>query len=77
MDSDDLMQQAQVQLKRLERRVEELIASCERLREENRALRAQQQTLAAQRANLIDKHDMVRSRVEAMVNRLKSMEHGG
>jgi cell division protein ZapB len=77
MDSDDLMHQAHLQLKRLERRVEELIATCDRLREENRALRAQQQTLASQRANLIDKHEMVRSRVEAMVNRLKSMEHAG
>jgi cell division protein ZapB len=77
MESDDLAREAESQLKRLEQRVDELIATCDRLKQENRALRLQQQMFAAQRANLIDKHDMVRSRVEAMVNRLKTMEHGG
>jgi len=30
--------------------------------------------MAAERAQLIQKHDLVRSRIEAMIERLKSME---
>jgi cell division protein ZapB len=76
MENDDLTHEAEAQLKRLEQRVGELILMCDRLREENRTLRAQQQMLSAQRASLMDKHEMARSRVEAMVTRLKSMERG-
>jgi cell division protein ZapB len=77
MENDDVMHEAEAQLKRLEKQIDELILICDRLREENRALRAQQHALAIQRASLIDKHEMARSRVEAMINRLKSMERGG
>lgn len=76
MDADNITHDAESQLRRLEERVDRLIAYCEQLKEENVALRVQQQTLAAQRASLIDKHEMARSRVEAMINRLKSMERG-
>lgn len=76
MADDDVTHDAESQLRRLEDRVDRLIAYCQRLKEENVALRVQQQTLAAQRASLIDKHEMARSRVEAMINRLKSMERG-
>ncbi|MBA2491867.1 MAG: TIGR02449 family protein [Gammaproteobacteria bacterium] len=76
MADDDVTHDAQSQLRRLEDRVNRLIAYSQRLKEENVALRVQQQTLAAQRASLIDKHEMARSRVEAMINRLKSMERG-
>ena len=76
MADDDVTHDAQSQLRRLENRVDRLIAYSQRLKEENVALRVQQQTLAAQRASLIDKHEMARSRVEAMINRLKSMERG-
>jgi cell division protein ZapB len=61
-------------LNRLEFRIAELIEVCERLKEENRSLRAQQQTLASERATLIEKNDQVRVRVEAMINRLRAME---
>ncbi|HKF94824.1 MAG TPA: TIGR02449 family protein [Gammaproteobacteria bacterium] len=70
------MHEAESQLQRLEQRIDELLLVCQRLKDENLALRSQQQALAAQRASLIDKHDMARSRVEAMINRLKSMERG-
>ncbi|MDV3237445.1 MAG: TIGR02449 family protein [Gammaproteobacteria bacterium] len=62
-------------LKRLEYRIEELIRSVERLKEENRSLRAQQETMTAERAQLIERNELARSRVEAMINRLKAMEH--
>lgn len=61
-------------LKRLEFRVEELIRSVERLKEENRSLRVQQEHMTAERAQLIERNEMARARVEAMILRLKAME---
>ena len=60
----------------LERQVEELIRTCRRLREENTSLRARQDILVAERAELIEKTELARSRVESMISRLKSMEEG-
>ncbi|NIR59377.1 MAG: TIGR02449 family protein [Gammaproteobacteria bacterium] len=64
------------EVKRLEARIEELIRTCDRLRDENRSLREQQEALMGERARLIEKTELARNRVEAMINRLKSMEHG-
>ena len=63
-------------LKTLEAHIDELIGACEELREENRALREQQAQLMAERAGLIEKSELARSRVEAMIARLKAMELG-
>jgi cell division protein ZapB len=60
----------------LERQVEELIRTCQRLREENASLRARQENLVTERAELIEKTELARSRVESMITRLKSMEEG-
>jgi cell division protein ZapB len=64
------------ELGRLERRLEELVASIQALREENRALRQRQESLAAERSGLLQKNEQVRTRVEAMIGRLKTLEHG-
>lgn len=64
------------ELKRLERQVEDLLAAVQHLREENRALRHRQDTLAVERASLLQKNEQVRTRVEAMIGRLKMLEHG-
>ncbi len=61
-------------LKELENRVALLIQHCRRLEEENQALHQQQNNLMAERASLIEKSEQARSRVEAMIARLKSME---
>jgi cell division protein ZapB len=60
----------------LESQVDELIQTCEHLSDENRALRDQQSSLVAERASLIEKSELARSRVEAMIARLKAMEIG-
>jgi cell division protein ZapB len=65
---------ADVELKRLEKRLEELIATLSQIKEENRALRQRQETLTSERAGLLQKNEQVRARVEAMIGRLKSME---
>ncbi|MGA7801989.1 MAG: TIGR02449 family protein [Gammaproteobacteria bacterium] len=76
MEKDSAQQTAEQELRRLEFRIEELIQTVEQLKAENRSLRQQQETLAAERARLVEKNEGARSRVEAMINRLKAMEHG-
>ncbi len=58
----------------LEARIDELISTIQRLSNENAALRNQQEHLMAERAALIEKTENARSRVEAMIARLKAME---
>jgi cell division protein ZapB len=65
------------ELRKLEVRLDELVTSIQRLKEENRSLRDQQDNLVSDRANLIEKNEMAKTRVEAMINRLKAMEQGG
>lgn len=60
----------------LEHRVDELIRVVDRLRDENHALRTQQEALLAERSRLQEKTELARTRVEAMIDRLKAMEHG-
>jgi cell division protein ZapB len=60
---------------RLESRLQELLVTVEALREENRALRQRQESLAAERSVFAQRNDQVRARVEAMIGRLKTMEH--
>jgi cell division protein ZapB len=64
----------ELELKRLEKRLEDLIVTVGQIKEENRALRQRQETLTAERAGLLQKNEQVRGRVEAMIGRLKSME---
>jgi cell division protein ZapB len=64
------------ELRRIEKRIDELVATVSQLKEENRALRQRQETLISERANLLQKNEQVRARVEAMIGRLKSMEQG-
>ena len=66
----------ETELRRLEKQVDDLLASLNDLKEENRALRHRQDSLASERANLLQKNEQVRTRVEAMIGRLKMLEHG-
>jgi len=64
-----------LELKRLEKRVDELLNTVQQIKEENRALRQRQETLAAEKTSLLNRNEQVRTRVEAMIGRLKAMEH--
>jgi cell division protein ZapB len=64
----------ELELKRLEKRLEDLIGTVNQIKEENRALRQRQDALTSERAGLLQKNEQVRARVEAMIGRLKSME---
>lgn len=58
----------------LEEKIDALINTINTLTSENEALRKQQASLAVERADLIEKTELARTRVEAMISRLKSME---
>lgn len=55
-------------------RIDRLLGLCRTLQEENRSLRASQEQLANERAQLLARNEQARSRVEAMIMRLKSLE---
>lgn len=55
-------------------RVDELGDRVRRLSDENRSLRQQQEQLVGERSALLAKNEQARTRVEAMIARLKSLE---
>ena len=72
--SDSPNDMMELDLKKLEVRVEELIRACDLLKDENKSLRTRQENLVAERATLIEKTELARAKVEAMITRLKAME---
>jgi len=58
----------------LAERVEQLVQQCERSTRENQKLREQITVLQAERDALHDKNEQSRSRVEAMIVRLRDLE---
>ncbi|MBS3958916.1 MAG: TIGR02449 family protein [Xanthomonadaceae bacterium] len=62
------------ELARLDARIEDLSTLVRRLAEENQRLRTAQAQLADERAQLLSRNELARSRVEAMIQRLKSLE---
>ncbi len=63
-----------MELKHLERRVDQLLQRLNALKGENRSLRESQSALIAERARLVEKTELARSRVEAIISRLRAME---
>jgi cell division protein ZapB len=61
-------------LKLLEQRAEELIRLCVRMDQEIRTLKAAERMLREERAQLLRKNEDARSKVEAMILRLRSLE---
>ncbi|GAA4650893.1 hypothetical protein GCM10023116_31760 [Kistimonas scapharcae] len=58
----------------LSRKVDELIVLCNHLRQENRILRASEHAWKQERAQLIERNEMARTKVEAMIGRLRALE---
>jgi cell division protein ZapB len=75
MTTNTTKNQLDLELVRLEKRIEELLAGMEQLKEENRALRTRHESLANERAVLMNRNEQVRTRVEAMIGRLRTLEH--
>jgi cell division protein ZapB len=62
------------QLKDLEKKIDELIALCQELNRENQALKADNADWQQERQDLLDKNELARNKVEAMIDRLRAME---
>ena len=62
------------QLNQLEQQVDELLVLTQVLSKENKALRAQQKSWSTERAKLIEKNELAKTRVESMISRLKALE---
>lgn len=64
----------ELSLKDLESKLDELISHCQQLGSENQALKQEQDAWAIERTRLTEKNEQARTRVEAMIDRLKSLE---
>jgi cell division protein ZapB len=65
------------ELTALGQQLDQLLDTVRRLTEENRSLRRSQEQLSGERAGLLERNEQARSRVEAMIQRLKSLESNG
>jgi cell division protein ZapB len=65
---------ADTPLQVLESKIDELIALCRDLNRENQRLQGEKDGWLRERQDLIDKNELARSKVQAMIVRLRSME---
>ncbi|HEX7763454.1 MAG TPA: TIGR02449 family protein [Cellvibrio sp.] len=65
--SDDL-------LLALETKLDKLILQCNRLQQENTELKARENEWQRERVRLIEKNELARSRVEAMITHLRNLD---
>lgn len=63
-------------LKKLERRVDDLVGVCKKLKKENQNMKAGHDRLTDDHAKLMEKTQVARARIEAMIGRLKALERG-
>lgn len=68
---------ASLELKRLDESLDVLLDTINQLKLENNQLRSQQEFLQVERSRLMEKTETARTRVEAIINRLKAMENNG
>ena len=73
MDSDNKAY-TESDLLKLENQIDALIDTVTQLKQENSSLRHQQDSLMSERSQLIEKTELARNRVEAMITRLRSLE---
>jgi cell division protein ZapB len=65
-----------LELKDLEDKLDQLIAQYQSVKSENASLKSKQELLVMEKAKLLEKTTQARTRVEAMITRLKEMEQG-
>jgi len=66
-----------VELSHLSNSIDVLLDMIKQLKQENTQLRSQQEFLQGERSKLMEKNETARTRVEAIINRLKAMETNG
>jgi cell division protein ZapB len=67
MEKDDLQQ--------LEQQIDDLLKVSRRTREENMLLKSQQSAWVTERAKLVERTELARSRIDKMVERLKELDN--
>lgn len=72
----DFHQRPPLELKDLENSLDQLILQFNSLKGENQTLKQSQEELLKEKARLIEKTDLARSRINDMIARLKAMEQG-
>lgn len=65
-----------LELKDLENKLDQLIEQYTHIKSENSSLKTKQDSLVREKAKLLEKTTLARTRVEAMITRLKAMENG-
>jgi cell division protein ZapB len=65
-----------LELKDLENKLDQLITQYQSVKNENSSLKTKQEMLVMEKAKLLEKTTLARTRVEAMITRLKEMEQG-
>ncbi|MDD1620681.1 MAG: TIGR02449 family protein [Methylococcaceae bacterium] len=63
------------ELEALEAKLDTLIAQYSQIKNENKSLKVKQDALVKEKAKLLEKTTLAKTRVEAMIARLKAMEH--
>lgn len=63
------------ELEALETKLDTLIAQFNQVKNENKSLKVKQDALVREKAKLLEKTTLAKTRVEAMIARLKAMEH--
>jgi cell division protein ZapB len=63
-----------VDINTLEKRIDELIALCDELESNYRAIETDRKKWAQERTSLLEKNEMAKTKIEAMIMRLKSLE---
>ena len=58
----------------LETKVDELVALCDALVQENQKLREEQQAWQAERTLLTERNDLAKTKIDAMIDRLKNLD---
>jgi cell division protein ZapB len=65
---------AESQIKLLADKIDQLIALCTQLNEENRQLKAEHEACQRERRDLLEKNEAAGDRVAAMIERLRTLE---
>lgn len=61
-------------ISRFSNKVEQLITYCQQLEEDNAQLAKSQAQLQSERTQLLQKNDLAKNKIEAMIGRLRALE---
>lgn len=65
----------QSELQAMAEKLDRLIERCRKLEQDNAAMRELQDEWNRERAQLLQRNDQARNRIEAMIGRLRALEH--